>query len=79
MTHTPHELAEEFPEHAALLHALKTSDAHFRRLSDEYHAVNREIHRLETRVETASDAHEADLRRRRVRLKDEISEILERR
>lgn len=79
MTHTPHELAEEFPEHTALLHALKTSDAHFRRLSDEYHAVNREIHRLETRVETASDAHEADLRRRRVRLKDEISEILERR
>ena len=78
MTHTPHELAEEFPEHADKLHELKTGNAHFNRLADEYHAVNREIHRLETRVETASDAHEASLRRSRMRLKDEIAAMLAR-
>ncbi|MCB2097845.1 MAG: YdcH family protein [Parvularculaceae bacterium] len=76
MTHTPHELAEEFPDAADKIHALKTSNAHFARLADEYHEVNREIHRLETRVETASDAHEAELRRRRMALKDEVAAML---
>ena len=78
MTHTPHELAEEFPEAVEKIHALKISDAHFSRLADEYHAVNRDIHRLETRVDTASDAHEADLRKKRVLLKDQIAAILSR-
>jgi len=32
MTHTPHELAEEFPDHAQKIHELKVSDAHFARL-----------------------------------------------
>ncbi len=51
MSNTPHELAQEFPEHAAKMHALKTSDSHFARLFDEYHEVNRAIHRAETDVE----------------------------
>jgi uncharacterized protein YdcH (DUF465 family) len=76
MTHTPHELAEEFPEAAEKIHALKSSDAHFNRLSDEYHAVNREIHRLETRVESTSEEYEAELRKKRMRLKDEIAALL---
>ncbi|MEO1137622.1 MAG: DUF465 domain-containing protein [Pseudomonadota bacterium] len=76
MAHTPHELADEFPEHAALVHKLKTSDAHFAKLAEEYHEVNRNIHRLETRVEAASDFHEEDLRKKRMRLKDEIAGML---
>ena len=76
MTHTPHELAEEFPEYADRIHALKTGNAHFARLAGEYHDVNREIHRLETRVETASEEHETELRRKRMRLKDEIALML---
>lgn len=76
MAHTPHELAEEFPEHAELIHKLKTSDAHFARLAEYYHEVNRDIHRLETRVEAASDFREEDLRKKRMRLKDEIAGML---
>ena len=76
MTHTPHELAEEFPEYADLIHKLKTSDAHFAKLADAYHEVNRDIHRLETRVEAASDLREEDLRKQRIRLKDEIAAML---
>ena len=72
MSHTPHELAEEFPESAARLHELKTSDPHFLRLFNEYHDVNRQIHRIETRVEPASEDFETGLRRLRTRLKDEI-------
>ncbi|MCU0732826.1 MAG: DUF465 domain-containing protein [Hyphomonas sp.] len=72
MTHTPHELADEFPESAAQLHALKTSNPHFTRLFAEYHEVNRQIHRIETRVEPASEELEYVLRRKRMMLKDEI-------
>ncbi|MEK7266178.1 MAG: DUF465 domain-containing protein [Pseudomonadota bacterium] len=78
MTHTPHELAEEFPDSVEKIHALKSGDAHFSRLADEYHSLNREIHRLETRVEVATSEHEEALRRERVHLKDEIAAILTR-
>jgi uncharacterized protein YdcH (DUF465 family) len=47
MSNTPHELAEEFPEYKDRIHDLKVSDAHFRKLFDEYHEINREVHRTE--------------------------------
>ena len=76
MTHTPHELAEDFPEDAEKISALKQSDAHFARLIEDYHTVNRAVHRAETQVEPVSDDHETALRRQRMHLKDEISRIL---
>ncbi len=76
MTHTPHELAEDFPEHVEKIHQLKMADAHFSRLAEEYHAVNREVHRIETEVEAASHEREEELRKTRMRLKDEIAAIL---
>jgi uncharacterized protein YdcH (DUF465 family) len=76
MSHVPHELHEEFPEAADALHNLKTSDAHFARLSDEYHTVNREIHRIETDVEPASDEVLEDLKKKRLYLKDQIAAML---
>ena len=76
MSHTPHELHEEFPESIELMHELKTKDAHFARLADEYHEINREIHRIESEVEAASDFRMEDLRKKRMLLKDEIAELL---
>ncbi len=76
MTHTPHELAADFPEHADKIHDLKMNDTHFARLADEYHAVNREIHRIETGVEPAGAFREEELRKTRMRMKDEIAAIL---
>ena len=72
MSHTPHELSEEFPAEAEKIHALKATDAHFAKLVDEYHAVNRAVHRAETRVEPVTDEHEAVLRKTRAQLKDHI-------
>ncbi|MFV0473290.1 MAG: YdcH family protein [Pikeienuella sp.] len=77
MSHTPHELADDFPEFATEIHDLKTSDPHFRNLFDEYHDVNRAVHRAETRVEALSDEAEATLRRRRMQLKDELVRLIE--
>ncbi len=76
MSHVPHELAEEFPDSAGKLHELKLNNAHFVKLSDEYHKINREIHRIETGVEPTSETHETQLRKMRMLLKDEISSIL---
>ncbi|MDR0810270.1 MAG: DUF465 domain-containing protein [Gemmobacter sp.] len=72
MSNTPHDLLEEFPDEATRISALKEADAHFARLVDEYHEVNRAVHRAETRVEAVSDEHETELRRKRAALKDQI-------
>lgn len=77
LSNTPNQLADDFPEMAERIHALKESDNHFARLAEEYHELNREIHRVETRVEPTSEDVEEDLKRRRVRLKDEIVQMLE--
>ncbi|MBK5927468.1 YdcH family protein [Rhodobaculum claviforme] len=77
MSHTPHELAEDFPADAERISQLKQSNAHFARLVEEYHDLNRTVHRAETQVEPTSDAHESELRRRRVVLKDEIRRMLD--
>ena len=76
MADTPHQLHEEFPEYRDRMHQLKESNAHFRRLQDEYHDVNRKIHRAETNIEPTDDFHMEDLRKRRLRLKDEIFGML---
>jgi uncharacterized protein YdcH (DUF465 family) len=76
MSHTPHELAEEFPADVEKMSRLKQDDAHFAKLHEEYHEVNRAIHRAETRVEPVTSEHETALRQRRMRLKDSIASVL---
>ena len=72
MSHTPHELAEDFPEYAEKLSELRLSNGHFAKLTDEYHEVNRMVHRAETDVEPISDDHLTEIRKKRMALKDEI-------
>ena len=76
MSHTPHELREDFPEYVDKIHELKVNDAHFSKLADEYHEVNREIHRLEVATDHASQFEEEELRKKRMRLKDELYVLL---
>lgn len=77
MTHVPHELHEEFPEHADRIHQLKVANAHFGQLSDKYHEINRAIHRAETDLEPTDDFHLEEMKRERLKLKDEIARLLE--
>lgn len=76
MAHTPHELAEEFPEHAARIQELRQNDNHFARLADKYHEVNRAVHRAETNVEPMEELAEVQMRKERAALKDEIYRYL---
>jgi uncharacterized protein len=76
MSHTPHELHEEFPEMAAKISALKQGNAHFAKLADEYHSINRQVHRAETGIEPVDSMTEETFRKQRLRLKDEIYSML---
>lgn len=76
MSHTPHELAEEFPQHADKIHTLKTTNTHFAKLMDAYHEVNRAVHRAETGVEPVDDLTEQKMRKERMALKDQVASIL---
>ncbi|WP_135501851.1 YdcH family protein [Roseovarius aestuariivivens] len=76
MSHTPHELHEEFPEHAERIQELKGSDAHFARMADEYHKVNRAVHRAEANIEPVETLTESEMRKKRAHLKDEIYRLL---
>jgi uncharacterized protein YdcH (DUF465 family) len=58
------------------IHKLKISDAHFARILTEYDEVNDQVHRAETNIEPVEQLVEVDLRKRRLRLKDEIAKYL---
>jgi uncharacterized protein len=77
MSHTPHELSEAFPEHHDKIHALKLSSAHFAKLADAYHDLNRAIHRAETDVEPTSDVHLEEMKKQRLAMLDEIAALLQ--
>ncbi len=78
MTHVPHTLTEEFPEHLNTIMTLRSVDLHFARLAEEYHKINRQIHRVETRLEPMGDLEELELRKTRAELKDQIWKLLRR-
>ncbi len=74
--HTPHELTQIFARDRELVSRLKQEDAHYARLADEYHEVNREVHRIESEAEAASDERAEQLKKKRLALLDEISAIV---
>lgn len=76
MSHTPHELIEEFPDQIDLMHELKLKDAHFAKMYEAYHTINRAIHLAETNLEPTDDLHMNEMRKERLALKDEISAAL---
>jgi uncharacterized protein YdcH (DUF465 family) len=76
MTHTPNELAEQFPHAVEKIHELKLNDTHFAKLADDYHALNRKIHRAETNVEPVDDFTTETWRKQRLALLDQIAPYL---
>jgi uncharacterized protein len=71
-----HDLRNEFPEHVEKIHELKISDNHFKKLFDEYHEVNNEIHSIETEAVHTTDEVLNQLRIQRVQLKDQLYAII---
>lgn len=76
MSDTPHGLTSEFPNHAGIIHTLRLEDAHFAKLNNQYHTVNREIQRAETNIEPTSDLHLEELKKHRLVCLDKIAKFL---
>jgi uncharacterized protein YdcH (DUF465 family)/uncharacterized cupin superfamily protein len=70
------DLAREFPELKARIHALKLESPVFRHLYAAYQALDDEVYRIEQDIETPSDDYTEDIKRRRVRLKDRLYGML---
>ena len=77
MQNENHSLVNEFPEHKDRIHDLKTSDRHFAKLFDEYHEVDKEVHRIEQDIQPTSDAYLEDLKKKRLLLKDQLYQLLQ--
>lgn len=76
MSHTPHDLAVEFPQHHDTMRDLRRTNAHAARLMDEYAEVNATLHRVDSNLEPMSDVEALRLHKQRMALKDEIARIL---
>lgn len=72
-----HSLINDLPEFKEKIHALKTSDRHFHKLFDDYHNVDKDIHRLETEDSPVSDEHMESLKKQRLLLKDQLYAMLQ--
>lgn len=71
-----HDLIHELPEHRDTIRRLKMNDQHFSRLFDEYHAVDHEVHRIETGIENTSDEYLDERKKQRLHLKDELYSMI---
>ena len=71
-----HDLIHEFPALKDRIHDLKMGDTHFRKLFDEYHALTRNIEKMEDEVTPVATHVEEEAKVRRVHLKDELYRML---
>lgn len=71
-----HDLVHELPEHKDRIHELKLSNAHFKKLFDEYHEVDHEVLRMEEGIETPSDEVLEETKKKRLYLKDQLYRMI---
>lgn len=70
------DLSHEFPELKDKIAALKASNNHFKKLYEKYTVINREIIRIEQRVELVSEEDEVQIRKQRLSIKDQLYAML---
>lgn len=71
-----HDLINEFPEYSDKIHTLKGSNAHFAKLFDAYHEVDKEVRHIEQALETPSDEYTEEVKKRRLSIKDQLFDML---
>lgn len=79
MPHSQHALVEEFPDYVQVIQSLMTADDGFAHTARVYADVNGEILRIESEIETTSDEYLETLKKKRLRLLDEIHAKLKKR
>ena len=67
-----HDLIHELPEYRDRIHDLKVNNRYFASQFEKYHELDHEVLRVEEGIETTSDEYLAELKKRRLALKDEL-------
>jgi uncharacterized protein YdcH (DUF465 family) len=70
------DLHDDFPEYAQRIHNLKIESAHFKRLFDEYDALNHKIRRIEIDDVPMGEPEFEKLKYARIQLKDQLYGML---
>jgi uncharacterized protein len=71
-----HDIAHEFPEYLEKIRSLKSSDGHFAKLFNEYDQDNHAIKKYELGGGAISDDALEVLKKKRLKLKDQIYQRL---
>lgn len=71
-----HDLHHEFPELSDAIHALKLGNLHFSKLFAIYHRLTGSVESLEENDMPISDFTLEDMKKERVRLKDQLYHML---
>jgi len=71
-----HDLAHEFPQLVGKMRSLKISSARFLHLFNDYDEVNHAIAQLEQDGLPVSDQRFEDMKKRRLKIKDDIYQML---
>ena len=71
-----HDLATEFPEYVDKIAQLTQQDSDFANMASEYHRLDSEIAKLESRDMPISDQDFEELKMQRLRLRDQIYQRL---
>lgn len=72
----PHNLQDEFPGEGPLIEQLIKTSYEFEQLAARYDEVNRHIYRIESEDEPTTDEVLEKLKKRRLKLKDDIADML---
>lgn len=67
-----HDLLHELHEHKEAIHDLKVSNTDFATLFEEFHNLDHEIQGLESENQPVSDTFAEDLKKRRLKLMDDM-------
>ena len=73
--HVPHELQDEFPDETRLINRLGRTNYLLRRIAGQYNETNRQIYLIESGEEPTTDEILEQLKKRRLKLKDQIAGI----
>jgi uncharacterized protein len=67
-----HPILREFPKHRDVIKHLRAGDERFRKMFEEYHALDDAVCRIEEEIDFATDQEIDELKMRRAWLKDRI-------
>ena len=71
-----HDLHHEFPEMSEAIRELKMSNAHFAKLFEAYHDSTDDVEGLQGQGVPVADATMDEMKKQRVKLKDELYDML---